>query len=119
MGTSGTSNFGSDCALDYFGDLCDSLIADVENHIDDPELNELGYWADVIPCIAELLVLFDRNGLFGSALPSEATAIEWKDKFLAAWDRCERIVPEFASERRRVISRTFSNLVRRARARDA
>lgn len=88
MTTFGTGNFGSDSAQEFLADLCDDLIGKVEAVMKKPNSLEAGeYWAEVVPGIVELLLLFDSRNLWGSGLPSVEAAERWKVIFLTAWDK--------------------------------
>jgi Domain of unknown function (DUF4259) len=114
MGTWGPGNFDSDYAADHLGIVTDSLIKEIKAAIENPEeLEPDEYWGVAVPCHIELLVLIAKQGWAGSTLPEPETIQEWRETFMATWDRCIddlEPTPEHRAKRREVLERTFEAL---------
>jgi hypothetical protein len=117
MGTWGTGNFQNDGALDYLGELTDHFA----KYIDDILLSESGADADedgesrLVPTVAILDLLCER---FDSAPPKLEKVAEWRERYLAAFDRSMPGLDadgSFMKERRPIVERTFAALEARSK----
>jgi hypothetical protein len=124
MGTWGPGNFDSDTAADHLSDLTARLVSEVEEAMsgDPRELEADEYWGVAVPCNLELLYVIAKRDHVGCMLPEAETLVGWKARYMAAWERSIDELgpePEYRKERRRVLLRTFSQLLRVVRAREA
>lgn len=116
MGTWDSGNFDSDTAADHLSDLTGRLVREIEEAMagDPVELEPDDYWGVAVPCNLEILhVLASRNWV-GVVLPEAATVEAWKSTFLAVWDASIDGLepsPEYKTQRRAVLERTFDQLV--------
>src|SRR3954451_11600090 len=102
-------NFANEGALDYLSMLTARLVGTITEVCADEErlaADEDGETL-LMPSVEVLALLCER---YGAAPPRPATVRQWRDKYLAAFDRgIDRLRPaaEFKAERRRVIETTF------------
>jgi hypothetical protein len=112
MGTWGPGSFQSDGALDYVGEVIDSLVARIEEILDDEgrvALDEEGE-AVLVPSVHIIGLLVEHCR---AAPPKPATVKEWHKKYLKVFDdQIDGLSPtgNFEAERRKVIEDTFAKL---------
>jgi uncharacterized protein DUF4259 len=117
MGTWAEGNFENDGALDYVGELIDSLSARVEEILADEErslLDEEGE-AVLVPSVEIISILCERCK---AAPPKEKTVKQWHKRYLQLFDeQIGDLDPEggFEAARRQVIENTFKKLEDQAR----
>ncbi|UWP79467.1 DUF4259 domain-containing protein [Dactylosporangium fulvum] len=120
MGTWGTGNFDNDTAGDHLSILVARLVREVEEAMagDPVDLEPDEYWGVAVPCNLELLHLLAAQRWVGVTLPSADIVLEWKQRYLAAWDGAiDGLEPteEYRAARRAVLERTFDQLADRSR----
>lgn len=107
MGTWGNGNFQDDEALDWLGStMFDPLVDFVEANISttDPLRSK-----EVVAAVEVLVVLYKK---FKEPPPGLRRVTRWRATYLEAWERTRnRGVPKFITARRRVIKKTFDNLL--------
>ena len=131
MGTWGPGNFENDAAADHLMDLCQPLLTEIEEAMEEPaSLEPDEYEADmvmanleIIACLSEHLGRHEHSKLgeflYPCVLPSPETVAKWKQAYLAVWDGSIDDLepkPEYKKKRRQVIAETFDRLERLARA---
>ena len=119
MGTWGEGNFDSDGALDYLGELTESLVGTVEEVFADKDRLSLDEDAEgVIMPVVAILSMLCKN--CNAAPPKEKTVLKWHKKYLQVYDRQIDgllIDPKspYKKARRKVIDNTFKELEKLAR----
>jgi hypothetical protein len=117
MGTWGTGNFQNDGALDHVGDLVDNLAGQIDEILagdNDADADESGE-SVLMPNVAIIAVLCDACH---AAPPKPAKIIEWRKRYLAAFDRSMPGLDsrgDFTKPRREVVEQTFDRLLAGAR----
>jgi hypothetical protein len=102
-------NFGNDGARDYLAMMTAKLVATIREVVGDDERiapDEDGE-SLLMPSIDILAILCERCN---AAPPRPATVKQWRDKYLAAFDKgIDKMKPKgnFKAERRRIIENTF------------
>ena len=115
MGTWGSGNFDSDTAADFLSELVASIVSKLETAMsgDDVSLEPDEWEGTTVPCTVELLALLARQRWVGVTLPLPATVAAWSTRYLAIWDAAIDELgpgPDWKSERRAVLVRTFDEL---------
>jgi hypothetical protein len=110
MSRSGSSNFDSDAASDYVGDLVQRLVKEVEQALARPTSTEPDeYYGNVLPCIVEIIAaLHQLSGT--AALPPPEVIADWRSKFLAVRNRALGGASAAIDPRRRAIRGAFDKL---------
>jgi hypothetical protein len=110
MGKSGTSNFDSDAASDYVGDLVERLVKEIEQALAKPHsIAPDEYYGEVLPCIVEIIAALHQ--LSGTAsIPPPETVAGWKSRFLAARTSAFGVVLDDTELRTSAIRNAFDRL---------
>ncbi|MBM2614678.1 DUF4259 domain-containing protein [Actinoplanes sp. LDG1-06] len=121
MGTWGSGNFDDDTAADHLSGLTARLVREVEDAMagDPVELEPDEYWGVAVPCNLEILHVLAGRGWVGVQLPEAATVEAWKATYLGVWDATIDDLepgPEYKTQRRAELERTFDQLAEAIRA---
>ena len=123
MGTWSHGNFDNDTAADHLSLLTQRLIDEIAEAMEDPsEVEPDEYWGVTVPCNLELLYVIAKRGYVGCMLPESETLVRWKETYMSVWERTIDGLdpkPEHRRKRRRALLRTFSQLLRLIREREA
>lgn len=119
MGRWGTGNFDEDTAADHLAALTDRLVEEIERAMtgDPVRLEPDEYWGVAVPCNLELLYLLASRQYVGVILPEAAKLRQWKETYLAAWEKgIDQLGPKpgFKRDRRAVLEITFDQLIEAA-----
>lgn len=118
MGTWAEGNFDNDGALDYVGEVIDSLVARIEDCFAEEgmaALDEDGE-AVIVPTVAIISLLHEHCK---AAPPHKEAVATWKKNYMAIFDASvENLSPVegYAAARRKVIEDTFTKLENQVRA---
>jgi hypothetical protein len=106
----GSSNFDSDAASDYVGDLVEHLVKEVEQALARPHSIEPDeYYGNVLPCIVEIIAaLHQLSGV--AAIPPPNVLAGWRSQFLAVRARALGGASEARDPRREAIRSAFDKL---------
>jgi hypothetical protein len=108
-GAWGVDNFDNDAALDYLSMLTMQLTATITAVVGDDERIELDEDGEtmLMPGVEVLALLCER---YNTAPPKPATVRQWRDRYLAVYDRDIdklKVTAEFKAGRRKAIEKTF------------
>lgn len=119
MSTWGIGNFENDSAADFLDRLVDQMYAVVSDAMSSDNVEKPGFLTrhgenKIMPAIAIVLGLYDQFEI-GLAIFEKDNLQEWKDRYLAAYDReiHNLFNPDdnFITQRRQVIESTFNRLI--------
>jgi hypothetical protein len=125
MGTWGPGNFENDTAADHLMDLCQPLVTEIEEAMQEPASLEPDDDAadivmanlEIIACLSEHLGRYEHSELgrflYPCVLPSTEKVAKWKQAYLARWDGYIDALepdPDYKKKRRDVIAETFDRL---------
>ena len=133
MGVWGPGNFENDRASDHLMKVCNPLLEQIVEAMEDPSCLDLDNQnADIIVmanleminCLSEHLGRYERGEtqdfLYPCVLPPPEIVVEWKQRYLKVWDACmesREVHPDHKTRRREVIVETFDRTERLARGR--
>lgn len=119
MGVWGPGNFEEDTAADHLSTLTAHLIREIQDAIVDPALIEPDeYWGVAVPCNIQLLTLIAKQKFVGCVIPEVETVKAWKAIYMEVWERridTLKPKPKHKTDRRKVLEKTFNDLLKMAK----